>query len=206
MNYNSVIPEKAGIQSPVRYCKRSLLNRACINLVGSHQSRTYPIRKRNQKDVSRLMAENNVSQWKGQDQSYEDMDWEEESYREGCAYVRERAAQTLKTPDDQLLKSRPRGFRVEGFRERTVVTRFGDVVVRRRMYRDQEGKAIFALDEHLGWKAYQQTSPSLTECMVSIASIAFRVVARLLSALTAGVLSAMTISQALVKGLSERHG
>ena len=104
---------------------------ACINIVGSHQSRTYPIRKQNQKDVSRLMAENNVSQWNEQDQSFEGMDWEEESYREGCAYARERATQRLKTLDDRLLRSKPKGLRVEGFRERTVVTRFGDVVVRR---------------------------------------------------------------------------
>ena len=29
-----------------------------------------------------------------------------------------------------------RGLRVEGFRERTLITRFGEVVVRRRMYND----------------------------------------------------------------------
>ena len=59
---------------------------------------------------------------------------------------------------------------------------------------DEEGKAVFALDERLRWKSHQQTSPSLTECVASVASVAsFRMVARLLSALTAGVLSPMTI-------------
>ena len=96
------------------------------------------------------MAENNVSQWNRQDQSFEGVDWEEESYREGCAYARERASVRLKELDDRLLRSKPKGLRVGGFRERTVETRFGDVVVRRRMYRDQEGEAEFALDEYSG--------------------------------------------------------
>ena len=100
------------------------------------------------------------------------MDWEEESYREGCAYARERATLSLRELDDRLLQSRPKRFRVEGFRERTVTTRFGDVVVRRRMYRDQERKTAFALDEYLGWKPYQQSSPSLTESVASLASVA----------------------------------
>ena len=146
------------------------------------------------------MAENNVSQWNTEDHSFEGVDWEEESYREGCAYARERATLSLRELDDRLLQSRPKRFRVEGFRERTVTTRFGDVVVRRRMYRDQEGKTAFALDEYLGWKPCQQSSPSLTESVASLASVApFRMVGRLLSGLTAGVLSAMTIHRLLSK-------
>ncbi len=144
------------------------------------------------------MAENNVSQWNRQDQSFGGVDWEEASYREGCAYARERATVRLKELDDRLLRSKPKGLRVEGFRERTVVTRFAEVVVRRRMYRDQECKSVFALDESLGWKSHQSSSPSLAESVVSMATVApFRVVARLLSALTAGVLSAMTIHRLL---------
>ncbi len=144
------------------------------------------------------MAENNVSQWNRQDQSFGGVDWEEASYREGCAYARERATVRLKELDDRLLRSKPKGLRVEGFRERTVVTRFAEVLVRRRMYRDQEGKSVFALDESLGWKSHQSSSPSLAESVVSMATVApFRVVARLLSALTAGVLSAMTIHRLL---------
>ena len=47
------------------------------------------------------MAENNVSQWNRQDQSFEGVDWEEESYREGCAYAREQASVRLKELDDR---------------------------------------------------------------------------------------------------------
>ena len=72
---------------------------------------------------------------------------------------------------------------------------------------DEEGKAVFALDERLRWKSHQQSSPSLTECVASVASVAsFRMVARLLSALTAGVFVADDDSLACVEGLSERYG
>ncbi len=113
------------------------------------------------------MAEHSVAQRDNEDQTSRSVDWEEESYREGCAYACEQARLRLQALDDELLCLRPKGLRVEGFRERTVVTRFGDVVVRRRMYRDDEGNTLFALDEHLGWKPRQQATPSLTESVVA---------------------------------------
>ena len=91
------------------------------------------------------MAELSVTQWNNEDQAIEDIDWEEQSYREGCAYAREQAERRLRALDDELLSCKPKGLRVEGFRERTVVTRFGEVVVRRRMYSDGDGNTIFAL-------------------------------------------------------------
>ena len=85
------------------------------------------------------------------------------SYREGCAYAREKAITRLRALDDELLRCKPSGWTVLGFRERTMVTRFGDVVVSRRMYRDSDGGTVFALDECLGWRPRQLASPSLTE-------------------------------------------
>ena len=113
------------------------------------------------------MAEHSVAQRDNEDQTSRSVDWEEESYREGCAHACEQARLRLQALDDELLCLRPKGLRVEGFRERTVVTRFGDVVVRRRMYRDDNGNTLFALDEHLGWKPRQQATPSLTESVVA---------------------------------------
>ena len=96
-----------------------------------------------------------------------------------------------------------RALRVEGFRERTVVTRFGEVVVRRRMYSDGDGNTIFALDDHLGWKPRQQASPSLTESIVSMASaVPFRMADEMVSDLTAGVLSPMTVHR-LLSGVAQ---
>ena len=144
------------------------------------------------------MAEQSVSQWNNEDQTTEGLDWEEQSYREGCAYARVQAKRSLQTLDDELLDCKPLGFKVEGFRNRTVVTRFGEVVVRRRMYSDGEGKTIFALDDYLGWKPRQQASPSLTESVVSMASaVPFRMADKMVSDLTAGVLSTMTVHRLL---------
>ena len=98
------------------------------------------------------MAEVSVTQWNGEDRTAQGDDWEEQSCLEGCAYAREQARRRLKALDDELLRRKPRGLRVEGFRERTLVTRFGEVVVRRRMYSDGCGNTTFALDDRLGWK------------------------------------------------------
>ena len=115
------------------------------------------------------MAEISVHQWIDGEQRRLGVDWEETSYREGCAYAREKAVTRLRTLDDELLRCKPRGWTVLGFRDRTMVTRFGDMVVSRRMYRDSEGRTVFALDEYLGWKRRQLASPSITECVVDMA-------------------------------------
>ena len=77
-----------------------------------------------------------------------------------------------------------------GFRKRTVMARFGDVTVRRRMYRNPGGRARFPLDERIGLKPGQLASPSVTECLVRMAaSEPFRMVVENPSALTACELS-----------------
>ena len=144
------------------------------------------------------MAEVSVHQWIDGEQSGLDIDWEETSYREGCAYAREKAIARLRALDDELLRCKPRGWTVLGFRERTMVTRFGDVVVSRRMYRDSEGRTMFALDEYLGWKPRQLASTSITERVVEMATeMPFRKVSEMVSALTAGELSSRTVHRLL---------
>ena len=116
------------------------------------------------------MAELSVHQWIDDEQSGLGMGWEEESYRQGCAYARELAQHRLKALDDELMRSRPKGLRLMGVRKKTLVTRFGDVALRRRMYRDSDGETVFPLDEYLGWKPQQQASPSITESVVEMAT------------------------------------
>ena len=136
------------------------------------------------------MAIFSVAQTNKEDQIVADTNWEQESYREGCAYPREQARVRLKALDDELLRRKPKGWTVLGVRERTMVTRFGEVVIRRRIYRDQDGQSRIALDEHLSWESHRQASPTLTESSVSIASaVPFRMADEMVSALTAGVLS-----------------
>jgi hypothetical protein len=130
--------------------------------------------------------------------------WEEESYQIGCQAARQAALERLKALEEQLFEKHPGSWRVEGSRSRTLVTRFGDLTVRRRLYRDAEGGYHFLLDEYLGWPAGQLATPSLQASLVELATqTAFRSVSQTLAKLTAGVLSSGTIYQ-LVKKTANR--
>ncbi len=149
------------------------------------------------------MAGPSVHQWIGDEQSEAGMDWEEVIYREGCGYARELAVRRLSALDEALMRDRPEGLRLMGSRPRTLTTRFGDVSIERRMYRDADGEAVFALDEYLGWKPQQLASPSIAESLVEMAThMPFRIVAKTVSALTAGVLSKSTAHR-LAQGVGQ---
>ena len=60
------------------------------------------------------MAELSVQQWIDDEQSGLGMDWEEESYLQGCAYARELAEHRLSALDDELMRSRHDGSAVGG--------------------------------------------------------------------------------------------
>ena len=72
--------------------------------------------------------------------------WEEHIFQAACAWGKAQAEALLRSWDDNLLEQKPAGWRVEGFRERTVMTRFGEVRIRRRLYRDEQGNGRFLLD------------------------------------------------------------
>ena len=149
------------------------------------------------------MAKLRVHEWLSEDHAEAGMDWEQEAYRAGCAYARELGERRLQTLDDELMRNRPKGLRLVGSRVRTVVTRFGDVTVGRRLYRDTDGETVFLLDEYLGWKPQQQASPSITESIVGMAAqMPFRVVTEVVSALTAGVLSKSSVHR-MVQGVGQ---
>ena len=117
-------------------------------------------------------------------------------YQAGCALLQEQAAHLLKRLDDWLLEQSPSGWKVVGFRKRTVVCRFGAVTIWRRLYRDRGGDYHFLLDKILEWEAYQAATPSLGEAAVSLAAVtSFREVAATLEKVTAGVLSSTTVHQ-----------
>ena len=56
------------------------------------------------------MARPSVAQAENGDQVIADMDWEEESYREGCAYARERAITRIDALDYELMRQKPKGL------------------------------------------------------------------------------------------------
>ena len=100
----------------------------------------------------------------------------------GCAYAREKAITKL---DDELLRCKPSGWTVLGFRERTMVTRFGawwSVVV---CTETPISGTVFALDSvwdgGLGNWRVRRSAEMATE-------MAFRKVSDTVSALTAGEL------------------
>ena len=78
-------------------------------------------------------------------------DWEERCYQLGCAVARELAVRRLSIIEERLFQQRPRSWEVEGFRQRTRVTRFGKITVRRRLYKADEGVYHSLLDEYLNW-------------------------------------------------------
>ena len=152
------------------------------------------------------MARFSVAQTDNEDQTIADINWEEESYQQGFAFAREQARLSLEALDAELLRGKPKGWTVLGFRERTMVTKFGEEVIRRRIYHDQEGQSRFALDDHFGWEFHQQASPSLTESIVTLSAQMppyqvrgrlFGKTATTVSALTAGVLSTSTVYRLL---------
>jgi Uncharacterised protein family (UPF0236) len=119
--------------------------------------------------------------------------WEEQCFREACRYACRLAAVALEALEAQVHAQRPGGYVVEGWRERTLVTRFGDVRVRRRLYRAPAGARHLLLDERLGWLPGQAATPAFAALLVDWATdVPFRTAARRVGEATAGAVSGST--------------
>ena len=100
------------------------------------------------------------------------------------------AGAELDAVEQRLHAQRWAGYVAVGWRERTLVTRFGEVRVRRGLYRAPDGAARFLLDEHLGWPAGQAATPDFAALLVDWASdVPFRAAARRMAQATARVVS-----------------
>jgi len=84
--------------------------------------------------------------------------------------------------DKKLMKERPPHLRLKGFRERSIATRYGDLLLDRRLYFDQEtGKYRYLLDEVLKLPPRQRFSEGYLADAVDLASRhSFRESSRLL--------------------------
>jgi hypothetical protein len=98
-----------------------------------------------------------------------DADWEGVLFAVACAGARELARQFLEALDTALAAGGEPGWQVVGYRQRTVLTRFGPVRVRRRLYRRGRQRR-FLLDEALGWSPHQRVTPRLRALLVELAS------------------------------------
>jgi hypothetical protein len=120
-------------------------------------------------------------------------EWEATIYRQACTEAQKHATTHLKELDEALFGQRPADWRVVGFRERTLVTRFGEVCFRRRLYRDEHGCYRFLLDEYLRLPAHQAATPDMQAICTALASeLSFRKAAKRLKHVLAGVLSTST--------------
>lgn len=99
------------------------------------------------------------------------VDWESQIEEQMWATAREAAVRLLERRDEELAKRREPGLAVVGFRERRVVTRFGDITIRRRLYRDRQRKGRFLLDETLGLEKRSLLSSGVKELALFLSSL-----------------------------------
>jgi len=106
---------------------------------------------------------------------------------EACLKIaRDLMVKVLETLDEILLMQRPKGYRVAGFKKRTIATRLGDITYVRRLYvkatkGKKRGKGRFLVDEVLNIRRKRRVSGGLLKLMVSLATrLPFRQAAEVL--------------------------
>jgi len=93
----------------------------------------------------------------------------------------------LSDMEEKLYQNRDKKWKPQTFSQRTWVTRFGDVVVSRRLYKSKK-KYRFLLDEYLNWQSYHRATPSLKSALVELSTqCSFRLVSGTMEKLLAGV-------------------
>lgn len=97
-------------------------------------------------------------------------EWEEEIFRWACSLAQGLAKDLLEEIDDELMKKRDKSLKVECLKWHRIITVFGDVSIKRRLYRDSNGKTCFLLDEKMGLDKGSQVSPKVKELATFISS------------------------------------
>ena len=96
--------------------------------------------------------------------------WEEAIFGWACDLARAVAKHLLEEMDEVLMKSREAGLKVAGSRERWITTLFGDLRIKRRLYRDSSGHSRFLLDEAIGLRKRSQASSRVEELATFLSS------------------------------------
>ena len=96
--------------------------------------------------------------------------WEEVMFRWFCDFTQQVSEELLESMDEGMMRERGPGLEVIGFREHRVTTVFGDIRIKRRLYRDSNGKYLFLLDEAMGLDKGCHASPRVKELATFIAS------------------------------------
>ncbi len=119
-------------------------------------------------------------------------EWEGVVFRLASQAAREVIRRLFEGLDAALAKARDRQWRLVGLRQHTLVTPWGSVTIRRRLYR-RAGHSLFLLDRLLAWVGRRSYSQAVAEVAVLAASwLPFRKASELLTRLGLSV-SSMTI-------------
>jgi len=96
--------------------------------------------------------------------------WEVEIFNWACSLAQEVAKALLKNIDDELMKGKDESLKVECLKEHRITTVFGNVRIKRRLYRDNNGEHRFLLDEKMGLDKGCHLSPRVKELATFISS------------------------------------
>ncbi len=96
--------------------------------------------------------------------------WEEEIFNWACSLAQEVAKALLESIDEELMKGKDQSLKVECLKEHRIITVFGDVRIKRRLYRDSNGAYRFLLDEKMGLDKGCHLSPRVRELATFISS------------------------------------
>jgi len=97
-------------------------------------------------------------------------EWEEQVYAFINQQARDLVQRLFKAMDDKLMKSRGEGLVVVGFRRRWILTKFGQLPIERRLYRDRAGRSRYLLDEVIGLTKGSSLSSGVKDLCVLLAS------------------------------------
>jgi Uncharacterised protein family (UPF0236) len=96
--------------------------------------------------------------------------WEEVIFKWTCSLAQELAKVILESIDKELMKQKASNLKVECLKEHRVTTVFGDIRIKRRLYRSSNGESCFLLDEQMGLDKGCHVSPMVKELATFISS------------------------------------
>jgi len=92
--------------------------------------------------------------------------WEEEIFGYACDLARALAKEVLEELDNKLMREKDEGVSVVASKEHWLVTIFGDIRIKRRLYRDKDGNYRFLLDEKMRLDKGSHVSPKMKELAI----------------------------------------
>ena len=114
--------------------------------------------------------------------------WEEKIFGFACDLARTLAKEVLEDLDDELMQEGDGGMKVVACKKHWLTTIFGDIRIKRRLYRDKNGNYRFLLDEKMGLDKGSHVSPKMKELAILASTrYTFREVEQTIKAIPPGV-------------------